>query len=256
MGATPGSFAPYDIYGDLSTLLNFGPNRVFIYDYQGTFAVSGLMVNDFNVGGNSHFSRPGSGSSNPFQDAANKAIEAGVNLSNIGKGMGGIFGGGGAGFTKPQIKSPWQTVMDWSDSGAFSLTIDMLLLALTPNENIRECVYQLLRCVYPEILGYGTLIVPPLQYSRVPAQGANFASNGTWGCVGIKIGDWFEAPPVFVVESANFAMSKEQTPPTAAFPNEGSPLYANGQLVVTCSHIVGVNHIRDWFKLTDSMIGI
>ena len=232
-------YAPYDVYGDLKWLLNFGPNRIFIYDYQGTFLVSGLIIGDTTIGGSSDWSFP-SGGGGPFNAALNKGIEMATGAANM---LAGFAGKRNYGVTKPQFKSPWQTVVDWAGSGTFSLNLSLLFMSLTPNEDSRKPVYRLLKCVYPEILGAGTMVVPPLEYTRVPMVTLFDSSNsGTWGCVGITIGDWFEAPPVFVVERASFSMSKEQTP-------NGAPLYANGEITVSCSHIVGINHIRQWLKL-------
>lgn len=233
------AFAPYTVFGDLATLLNYGQNRIFIYDYNGTFLVSALIISDFNISGNSDWSDWGPRSGGGLVDLANKAIAMGSSMANLGAGLMGMPG---MGVTKPQIKSPWQTVVDWGGSGTFSLNLDLLFLSLTPDENAKWAVHQMMRCVYPEITAGGTMVIPPLQYARVPMSSFFGASTGTWGCVGLKIGSWFEAPPVFVVTSANFSMSKEQTP-------EGLPLYANGTINVMCSHLVSASHIQLWLGL-------
>lgn len=234
-----GTFAPYGVYGDLATLLNYGPNRIYIYDYNATFAISGLIISDFSFSGRADWGFSG-GSGGAITEFANKALSTATGIWNMGAAMAGA---GGRGVTKPQIKSPWQTVVDWNDSGTLAFNLDLLFVSLNKDGDVRIPVYHLLRCVYPQIGGFGSLVIPPLQYARVPMTSL-FKSSGTWGCVGIQIGEWFDAPPVFVVSDARFSMSKEQTP-------YGAPLYANGSISVTCSHIVGVDNLKEWLKLSD-----
>ena len=235
--------AIYDLPGDIYNLINFGPNRIYIYDYQGTFVVSALLVGDTDIGGNSAWGGGFAGGvtdQGAITNALNNVMTGGSNMYNI---LSTFLTGGGGGVTRPQIRDPQQTAVDWKGSGEFGLNLQLLLIALTPADDVRHSIYHLLRCVYPVIDYTGSLIIPPLGYAKVP-MGEIFHRKdvGVNGGLGIKIGDWFEAPPVFIMEAASFQASKEQTP-------SGTPLYANGSIRIKCCHQVGVTQLADWMDI-------
>lgn len=236
------NIATYNVPGDLYDLINFGPNRIYIYDNEGTFVVSALIVGDVDIRGNASWDSSFSGGT-AVTDMFNQISSAASTAMNT---LGAL--GTNSYVTKPHLRTPEQSVVDWKASGEFSLNLQLMFVALTPNEDIRQPVYSLMKCVYPIVLAGGMFVIPPLYYAKRPmnSMGEEYGglNRGTQGCVGIKIGDWFEAPPVFVVDSVSINMSKEQTP-------AGLPLYGNGMVSVKCSHQVGVYQIKEWLGIPE-----
>lgn len=232
----------FEVPGDLYDLINFGPNRIYIYDNEGTFVVSALIVGDVDLKGNASWDSSFSGGT-AVTEMFNAGIGAGSHIMNT---MGAL--GTGSYVTKPHLRTPEQSVVDWRASGEFSLNLQLMFISLTPKEDIRIPIYNLMKCVYPIVIAGGMFVIPPLYYAKRPmnSMGEEYGgvNRGTQGCVGIKIGDWFEAPPVFVVDSVSINMSKEQTP-------AGLPLYGNGMVSVKCCHQVGTYQLKEWLGLPE-----
>lgn len=248
----------HNLPGDLGDILNVSHNRIHIYSsddpVDAVFAFSAFLTGDIDISGNASWTSlftyaPGAESG--VLGYINDAISLGTNIWNSVVGL----AGSNQGMSKPQFRAPITSVVDWKGSGEFALQIPLIFVALTPEDDIRLPVSQLMSFVYPHI-GFNTktdpegsflrntVIRPPRDFARVPDSrmynysGDNFV--GLPGCLGIQIGEWFVTPPMFIVDDTTFNFSKERT-------SAGLPLFATGTMRIKAAAQVTIEIIRNWF---------
>lgn len=236
----------YKVPGDLWDIVNFGPNRVWLFSFPDDqfiepFMLSAFITSDFTLAGTATWQGgEGGGSGKGFLGTINSFAKGAQNFINS---VSGVAGQGDKAVAVPQIRSPMYSVVDWVGSGEFAFDLSLIFPALTPDEDVRIPIKHLLSCVYPYISGSGTLIVPPRAYAKVPESFGFFGeTKGRRGCIGIEIGEWFSTPPIFVAKNVTFNLSKELTP-------RGYPLYATCTISLKAAVQVGVNHINEWIGL-------
>ncbi len=237
---------------DLSYLLNQTNSRICLWDYSGEVVIDGILNGDIAFSGNNSFSSSSSTvSEGSVVDKINKGydtikgVASAFNLFGVGEGM-----------ASRQFRSPLQTVVDWKGSGEFTLALQIVFVSLTADYDVRDDIFKVMRGVYPTLGAANATIVAPMGYTKLSNKtilptGSIFSTedinwdkykeSGIPGCWGIAIGDWFEAEPIFVMETANITASKEQN-------IYGSPLYASGSIAVKCSQAVSRSMVGKWLK--------
>jgi hypothetical protein len=196
-------------------------------DATGRFLESkkGIRLTEFAVGGANEFQSLFELAS---QQTLQNALNMGKGLFDTATGMLGID----AKFPDIRLKRLAQTKLTWITSATPVFVVQILFVALRPEDDVRKDVMDLQRAVFPDIDENG-VIKPPL--------GADNNNGEYW----IKLGKWFQAPSQ-VIRKAEFVFSKELTSPgnTTSFP---SPLYAVGAVTFSPRLMPSADVVQSYF---------
>jgi len=254
MGHTPENYYTVNGLEDLSYLLNQRNSRVFLWNTENNVFVDGLLnMQSVAFAGTSTWNNSASSASGKGQFIAENANNAFAFLE-----------GGVSPLSSQKVRSPLNTTIDWKDSSTLTFTLNMGFYTFTEYDDVSAKVSDVMRGVYPDVYWEGSYITAPLGYKKtVPLLNNagtlinNIAHADTWtevfeqkraplsdmlGCWGLKIGNWFTSPAIFVMSQASFLISSEQN-------IYGRPLFAQGNVELISSVIVGHRDIRLWMGL-------
>jgi len=164
--------------------------------------------------------------------------QAQQNLSNTLAALQGLITSTGAANQSliPHFgRSLQQSVNVWTGSEKPVFDLRLAFVALRPGDDVMEMILDLYSAVYPttESAFKADLLNPPLGY--IPRPDAKIAEN----TISIRVGRWFKAHGLNM-RNVNFTPSKEVT-------ENGSPLYAEGNITVEPFRMITYEEFRAYF---------
>jgi hypothetical protein len=195
-----------------------------LHDNKFLESTKGIRLTEFAIGGANEFQ-------SLFELASQQTLQ---NALNMGKGVfDAISGRLGSDVTFPDIrlKQLAQTKLSWVTSATPVFVVQMLFVALRPEDDVRKDVMDLQKAVFPVI--DGETITPPIGAHR------------DTGKFQVSLGKWFRAPNQ-VIRKVEFVFSKELASPSkkTSFP---SPLYAVGAVTFSPYQMPSADVIQSYF---------
>lgn len=226
-------------YDDLMFGLGAENNQILIVSDKWT--VKGFLTEDIRVDGRSHWNE----AHDPkYQELANKYLNAGSTFWNqltSGLGMSNMT------MKSRLVKSSATLMVNWEGSENFRITLPLIFVSTSSNDDVRVPVRALYETIYPvfgefgrETLGaavvdnFVTIMVAPMGYER-----GNYSKPQ--GVMRLLIGKWFKSTSIFVVDDINFSFSKQCSP-------AGLPLYASGQVTLSSCRPISSTEIKQWMS--------
>lgn len=197
--------------------------------------ITGFAVDEFAIAGSAAYGSPFQNSmSQGVNDVANK-VTTSVNA------FAGVFGQSGP-LPQIQMKNIVGSVVNWQSSPNLGLDVNFYFVAIRSGgsdqySDVRLPARRLVAATFPTIEGdkkFLSLLIPPNKYKA-----GNI--NNVEGTLSLKIGKWFYAPKMFVLEAANFSFAKETTP-------DGLPLFARGSIRLQSYRILGADEIEQFLS--------
>lgn len=158
------------------------------------------------------------------------------NVVRIGKSVAGLMG---ALVTQTTLKASFQTVAQYAGSEKFQFDLNLTFLALEPNDDPMVAVRMLNSLTLPNF-SMGLLMEAPLQYAEADDKMGTYRTRGT---IGVSIGNWFRAPPVFLVTTGRPTISRVQT-------RAGHPLYVQLAISFQAYRMFSQTEVNQWFPST------
>ena len=177
---------------------------------------------------------------------AEKDQEKSIKAVEGAKSYAGFKGG------QSSIQGITETIARYAGSQKPTFAFNVMLVALTPNYNVRKEVIKFLKGCYPKSAKWGLMEAPYGYNTAFDANsegydtGENFDSSvlsrnsvrGTWDVV---VGKWFRCPEL-VLNSCNVNFSQQVTP-------NGSPLWAEVQLQFETWRLITANEVAAFFNV-------
>lgn len=185
--------------------------------------VEGFITGEVNISGAAYFNNAETNSGvsriNKWADAINATI------NQIGMGTGQF-----------EMKSLVGSMQTWQGSDNFTFSVPMMFLALRKGDDVRSKLRDLALTTYPQVTDFkvGYKVTAPLGYKKGQAKNPE-------GCVGVRIGNWFRTPPIFVVRATTFSLSTETT-------SNGTPLYATGEIQLRAARVTSAKEVQSWLS--------
>jgi len=198
--------------------------------------IAGFYIGDtFNVGGSTSWESPFEnilGASRALTNMWNSimfAISKATQLP-IARELLGVKRGVSQAF----VGNPEVTTAFWQGPSRPTFDITLLFIALKKNQDVRNDVLRLMRCVYPEQWRAGGWLgvawVAPLGYTGIAEQGT----------VTLQIGRWFRATNL-LVSKADASFSR------VTITGIGTPLCATVSLSLTPHQVIDINTLKGYF---------
>lgn len=207
--------------------------------------VIGFLVSDVEIGGSANFQ---SDSGFRLNDLINKISRfTGKFDSNLG------------GF---RINNIQESILHWMGSENFSISLDLIFIAIKPDDDVRNYIRILAQGIYATVTSakdipgadklYGTklfgtdlgALIPSeniASVSKAPNSYNGINPEGATGVLSLYIGKWFKATDIFVLNNFRFRISKECI-------SSGLPLYAVGSIQLTAFKAIEPNDIKGWLS--------
>lgn len=137
--------------------------------------------------------------------------------------------------TDISIQTAYQSTLAWTGSERPQVPLSMIVVALTPDDDVTAMCKPLMRLIYPASVGDSAVInTPPL----------GFAVNAdrtavTKGSISCAIGRWFMATGM-VASDFNITYSKQQT-------KKDRPLYAMISLTLQAAVMPDASQVQQYF---------
>lgn len=190
--------------------------RVLITSVEGNWYIQGWLSQDWSTTLASSYQ-----SAADFEkfSIANKFIAAASSISQR-------FGG--PDWLNGKITSIASTMLSWQGADNFTFPLRIDVLATSQRVDPRDIIKKLIDATLPtKAFGadnFVTFLRPPLGYAAGRV-------GDPKGCVAVEIGQWLKIPPIMVIESANFSVSKETT-------TKGVPLLVSVQISLKACKLV------------------
>ena len=105
-----------------------------------------------------------------------------------------------------KVQTVSSTIENWTGCDKFRMNLSVVFIAYRKDIDVRKPATALLKCVYPSSIKGGNtfegipvpIIVGPMAYDATPTN-----------LISIKIGKWFQTPPIFLMETCSIVYSKE-----------------------------------------------
>jgi hypothetical protein len=207
-------------------------HRVLIVGADGHDVAEAFLMDDFQSSSSNEYS-----DFSGLMEGVNSGLQAARAVAGIGNDL--VTGGqANAWLQQNIIQNVNQTVAVWNGSSKPSFSLPLMFVALNAQTDVRVPVTKLQRYTHPQFdatnrIG-GLWITAPADYQA----SANAAPRGV---VGISIGTWFHAKPLFLIKSLQVTLSK--TP----LKGSGLPLWAKVIIEFESYRIVSYDEAVDFF---------
>lgn len=243
-----GTFSVRNLGFDLDTVLSSPDNKVTITGGNGMVNVEGFLVSDTTLSGNASWESDG-GTMPIFETANNvlNTVSQSANFLGLGNRLSRLLGLGNHPMPQANFKTSLETTVTYRGTSLFPLSFQLCFPALSPECDVRDPVFQLLRCVYPVVLS-NFVVLPPLLYSKGAfRQLSDPQLHDVSSALRIRIGRWFSTRQIFVCDSVRAAVSKEVIRSENPL-YDGRPLMATVNVDFKSALEVGIDDIYEWFN--------
>lgn len=197
-------------------------------------ALTCYVTNDLSLSSRGNF---GQHESNPLTEGINKIIQ------HAGKFAASLSGSGQDfldSIPQRMVKNVAGTIQLYQGTENFSFDIDLLFIALSPEDDITQQVKTFFRATNPTFEGgldFATLLKAPNDYSFADI---NAEPKGAFS---VSIGKWFRTKQQFILTGFDATFSKETI-------KNGTPLYATGKASFTSFRILSADEIENMFSVS------
>jgi len=180
--------------------------------------IVGYLSDDISLSGMVRYSSP---ETSAMQNKASAML-------NGASGMANLVGGGD--IPQTQAKNVQGTVVKWQGNDNFEFELPLLFVATKEGDDVRTSPKRLLGAMYPDMQAnpsFTDMLIAPNSFTTTVG-----SSVATGGVCSIRIGAWFRAPKLFLVDNSSFHFSKETMDDT------GFPMWARGVVHFTSYRIL------------------
>jgi len=198
----------------------------------GARVLEGFITNELSFSGNAQYD----GRSIAGSDALTSLLASGTSIWNA---LSDYLASKGSTQTKrianQKAGGGATTVIQWTDSGYFSFTVEMLMISYQPEHDVREMVAPMWGALYPETVpeGLADLIDAPMGYATSPT------SAKSTNTISVTVGEYFTANSLVMTEGS-VSYSKELV-------ENGSPLFAAVSCTFQATRMLSAAEVQRFF---------
>jgi len=225
---------------EINELMKNEAAKVIIDIKDGT-PIVGYMQEDLSIAGSAEFNTP----------AESQQLQKATDFVNKFSLLSG--GAVGKNIKIMSVGNVKQTLLSWTSSAKPLFTVPLTFVALTRQDDPREIVKRLYKCVFPTFSS-GSMKSFGVNLNLKGINGAKVATaplgykgvKGGKGTITVQIGSWFRAPNL-VMTSVDFNFSKVMVGMTTEAGKQiGFPLYAVGSIAFTPMEDIDYNQLASY----------